>query len=324
LPRETPEETLRSLADRRGFRIGVAAGAQLLKTDLRYAGLVARQFNALTPENGMKWEALQPRRDRFTFDSADSIVEFAENRDMDLRGHPLVWHRQLPAWLTRRQWSREELIDILRNHIVTVAGRYRGRVWAWDVVNEAVDDSGGLRSNIWCSGIGPEYISMAFKWAHQADPGALLFYNDYGAEGLGAKSGAVYRLLVGLVRQGVPVHGVGLQMHLALNDHPPPAEIAANIDRLGSLGLRVHISEMDVRLRLPATWDRQIRQARLYGDILEVCRDADACEALVLWGVTDRFSWVPHFFPGMGDALIFDRAYQPKPAYWALYEALVR
>jgi endo-1,4-beta-xylanase len=293
-------------------------GAGLLQNDLRYAGLAARQFNLLTPETAMKFDRLQPGRDRFDFRDADRIVDFAEANGMAVHGHTLVWHRQLPDWLTRSRWSRPELIGLLEAHITTLVGRYRGRVRSWDVVNEAIDDRGKLRRSVWLDGIGPDYLTLAFSAAHRADPDALLFYNDYGAEGLGPKSDAVYDLVAKLVRQGVPIHGVGLQMHVALRDHPEPADIAANIARLSALGLRVHISEMDVRLRLPATWSDRVRQAGLYGDAMQVCLEAPRCEALVFWGVTDRFSWVPAFFPGFGEALIFDTGYQYKPAYLEL------
>ena len=136
---------------------------------------------------------------------------------------------QLPAWLTEGTWTRDELIAIIREHITTVVGHYRGRVAAWDVVNEGVGDDGSLRDTIWLRGIGPEYIDMAFRWAHEADPDALLFYNDYAGEGLGTKSDAIYALVQGLLERGVPINGVGLQMHVSLRWSPQPQDVAANM-----------------------------------------------------------------------------------------------
>jgi len=276
----------------------------------------------VTPENAMKFQPLHPGPDHYRFGDADAIVDFAQRHDMQIRGHTLVWHNQLPGWLTGRQWAREELIDILRSHITTVVGRYRGRVVAWDVLNEGVDDLGRLRETIWLQDIGPEYIEMAFRWAHEADPDALLFYNDYGGEGLGRKSDAIYRLVNDLVQRGVPIHGVGLQMHVRLDKYPKPKDVAANIERLSALGLVVHITEMDVRIQGMASDEELARQARIYGDMLAVCLDADNCKVFVLWGLTDRHSWIPNFFKGWGVGLIFDESYRPKPAYDALVDVL--
>ena len=241
---------------------------------------------------------------------------------MAVRGHTLVWHQQVPGWIENRSWSRDELMEVLREHITTVVTRYRGRIGAWDVVNEAVADNGSLRESIWLDVIGPEYIALAFQWAHEADPDARLFYNDYSAEGLGGKSDAVYALVEGLVDDGVPIHGVGLQMHVSTEFTPPAADVAANVERLGQLGMEVHITEMDVRMPIPATDSRLAQQADVYQTMLEVCLEAWNCTALVLWGFTDRYSWVPNTFDGYGSALIFDEDYEEKFAYDALIRAI--
>ena len=318
----TPALSLRSLAQARGIQIGAAVAAGPLRSEPLYAQTLAREFSMLTPENAMKFGPLHPGRERYDFSDADAIVDFAEAHDMRVRGHTLVWHNQLPPWLTAGKWTREELIEILREHIMTVVGHYRGRVVAWDVVNEAVADDGSLRDTIWLRGIGPQYIDMAFRWAHEADPDALLFYNDYGGEGRGRKSDAIYALVKDLLQRGVPIHGVGLQMHVALGWHPKPQDVAANMERLAALGLEVHITEMDVRIKSPATEEELAAQARIYRDMLEVCLSAENCKAFVLWGFTDRHSWIPQFFRGWGSGLIFDSSYQPKPAYDALMDVL--
>ena len=324
-PLETKEPggpPLRSFAEARGILIGAAVAADPLRSDALYRDTLKREFNILTTENAMKFEPIHPSRNTYSFRDADAIVSFAEASDMRVRGHTLVWHQQLPSWVTSGMFTRDEWIDILREHIFTVVERYRGQVYAWDVVNEAVDEDGSLRDTIWLRNIGPEYIDLAFRWAHEADPEVRLFYNDFGGEALGPKSDAVYNLVQDLLQRGVPIHGVGLQMHISLEDPPDPEEVRANIDRLVALGLEVHITELDVRIKLPATEEKLLEQARIYREMLEVCLSAENCTAFVMWGFTDRHSWIPWFFGGYGSALIFDDSYRPKPAYHALVDVL--
>jgi endo-1,4-beta-xylanase len=244
---------------------------------------------------------------------------------MKIRGHTLVWHNQLPSWLTGGNFTRDELISILRDHILTFVGRYRGRVWAWDVVNEAVDDSiGALRTNsFWFQRIGPDYIRLAFEYAREADPDARLYYNDYSIEGLNGKSNGVYSLVSQLKSQGVPIDGVGWQMHQINGFRTEPAH-KTNARRLADLGLELSITEMDIRINLPSTSEELNRQAAAYRDSINFCLTTPNCRALLTWGFTDRHSWIPSFFAGWGDALIYDAGYQPKPSYFALREALIQ
>jgi endo-1,4-beta-xylanase len=314
--------SLRTLAQAHGLWMGAAVAVEPLRDEDLYAETLAREFNVLTAENAMKFGPLRPDPDHYSFDAADTIVDFAEENDLQVRGHTLVWHHQLPSWLTEGTWTRDELIQILQEHITTVVGHYRGRVEAWDVINEAIADNGRLRETIWLNGIGPEYIDMAFQWAHEADPDALLFYNDYNGEGLRTKSDAIYDLVQELLKRGVPVHGVGLQMHVSLDSFPTPQDVAANMERLSALGLKVHITEMDVRIQDPATEEDLARQASVYRDMLHVCLSVQNCKAFVLWGFTDRHSWIPQFVSGWDSALIFDNSYQAKPAYTALVDEL--
>jgi len=315
-------QPLRVLAEKHGIYVGAAVGADQLRIK-EYAETLSREFNILTTENALKFERVHPERNVYSFAEADAIISFAEANGMKVRGHTLVWHNQLPEWITRGNYSREEWIRILHDHVTTVVSRYRGRVYAWDVVNEAVDEDGSLRETIWLRNIGPEYIELAFRWAHEADPEALLFYNDYGAEGMGVKSDAVYNLVKTLLEKGVPIHGVGLQMHISTEYYPAPQQVAANIKRLGDLGLEIHITEIDVRIRLPADSKSLIRQAEIYRDMLEVCLSYKKCTAFVMWGFTDRYSWIPGFFSGYGSALIFDEHYNPKPAYYYILRLLM-
>jgi endo-1,4-beta-xylanase len=314
---------LRELAAARGLYIGAAVGAGQLQCEPPYATVLAREFNMLTIENALKFGPVHPAPDRYDFSAADAIIAFAEANDMRVRGHTLVWHNQLPAWVEEGDWTRDELTKVLREHITTVVGRYRGRITAWDVVNEAIDDEGELRDTIWLRTIGPEYIDLAFRWAHEADPEALLFYNDYSCEALGCKSDAVYALVQDLLETGVPIHGVGWQMHVQMGLAPSLVDVRNNLRRLGALGVQVQITEMDVRVRNERP-DTLERQAAVYADMLQVCLDAPSCTAFVMWGFTDRHSWIPAVFEGWDHALIFDEAYAPKPAYGALQEVLAR
>ena len=312
--------SLRSLAGAQGFYMGAAVAVPPLQSNALYGATLSREYNMVVPENVMKMGPLRPSRTTFDFSAADRLVAFARANGMAVRGHNLVWHQQLPGWLTGGQFSRAELLDILQQHISTVVGHYQGQITAWDVVNEAVGDNGQLRSSPWLSGIGPEYIADAFRWAHAADPKALLFYNDYGGEGLGFKSDAIYELVRSLKAQGVPIDGVGLQMHVGI-DHPPSAAaVRANIARLGALGLQVHITEMDVQIQngsgSPAA--RLNAQAAVYRQMLSVCRETKVCTAFLTWGFSDQYSWIPDFTHHADAPLPFDSTYAPKPAYWAM------
>jgi endo-1,4-beta-xylanase len=303
--------------------VGAAVAHQPLMTEPQYAAMLAAQFNYLTPENEMKWGPIHPEPDRFNFAPADDIVDFAEAHAMRVKGHALVWHSQLPPWV--ESLSADELRAAMAEHIRAVVGRYRGRAVAWDVVNEAVTDAGGpLRDTVFLRQIGAGYIAQAFRIAHEADPDALLFYNDYGAEGLGGKSDRVFELVRNLVAQGVPIHGVGLQMHIRADVYPTPEQIRANIRRLAELGLLVTISEMDVQVRmLPG--DRAARlaaQRRVYRDVVGACVAEPGCHAVTFWGFTDAHSWIDEF-AGSDDPLLFDESLAPKPAYFGVIDALL-
>jgi endo-1,4-beta-xylanase len=322
-PAAAQEPPLREHAGRRAFYVGAAVAVRPLANDRLYRETLRREFNMVVAENAFKWDALRPARGRFDFRGADRIVDFARANRMAVRGHTLVWHRQVPRWLSEGKLTREQVVGLLRQHIHTVVGRYRGRVIAWDVVNEAVDDeSGALRADsFWHRALSPEYIELAFRFAREADPAARLYYNDYSAEGMNRKSDGVYRLLSDLKRRGVPVDGVGWQMHELSGFRVGPGQ-RENARRLAALGLELSITEMDVRMRLPAPAEEYERQAEGYASAAEFCLSEPSCKALVLWGFADKYSWVPGEFRGWGDALIYDHALRPKPAYFALRRAL--
>ncbi len=316
--------TLRSLAQARHFYVGTTVNVDALSSEPVYSATLAREFNMVTPEVSMKFSETEPQPDVYTFAKADSIVAFAQAHQMQVRGHNLVWFTDLPMWLTSGTFTRDQLIAILRDHIMTEVTRYRGQVNIWDVVNEAVGDNGALRDSIWLRGIGPQYIDMAFQWAHEANPQARLFYNDYGGEGLGRKSDAIYALVKGMLQRGVPIDGVGLQMHISLDSYPNPQDVLENMQRLTALGLEVQITEMDVKTQddpRPMA-AKMTAEAQLYGEMLHTCLSVAHCTAFVMWGFTDAHSWIPAYTGHPDYPLIFDAEYHPKPAYFALESAL--
>jgi endo-1,4-beta-xylanase len=308
-------------SSRREFYFGAAVAMSPFRNEIIYKETIQNEFNIIVAENAFKWDAVRPSRTTFNFTDTDALVNFAQANNMKIRGHTLVWHSQLPGWLTSGAFTRDEVIQILREHILTFVGRYAGVVWAWDVVNEAIDDSANLRNSFWLQKIGPEYIRLAFEFAREADPNARLYYNDYSIEGLNAKSEAVYNLVRDLKNQGAPIDGVGWQMH-QVNGFRMGMRHEKNARRLANLGLELSITEMDVRISLPTTPEKLQEQANAYRGAIYFCLRKSYCKAFLLWGFTDKYSWIPSTFPGWGDALIFDANYQPKPAYFALREIL--
>jgi endo-1,4-beta-xylanase len=317
------DRPLRAPADERGFFIGAAVAMSPFRNEPQYVDTLRREFNIIVAENAFKMDAVRPSSTTFNFTDTDALVSFAQANNMRVRGHTLVWHSQLPGWLTNGNFTRDQAIDIMRDHIFTLVGRYRGLVWSWDVVNEAINDSnGGLRTDsFWYQRIGPDYIRLAFEFARQADPDATLYYNDYSIEGMNTKSNAVYNLVSNLKNQGVPIDGVGWQMH-QINGFRIQTQHQTNARRLAALGLEISMTEMDVRISLPTTADELQQQALAYSDSINFCLTEPNCKAFVAWGFTDKYSWIPGTFSGMGDALIFNSNYQPKPAYFALLDVL--
>ena len=313
---------LRAAASQRGIIIGTAVSARALKRSHGYRTELAREFSSITPENAMKWEVTEPRRGHFEFGDADRIVAFAGDHNMRVRGHVLMWHQQNPGWLTGGNFTRSQLVSILREHIFKLVGRYRGHVASWDVINEVMGDDGHLRKTFWLQRLGPQYIDLAFRFAHEADPAATLYYNEIGAEGLGPKSDAMYAGVKALLARGVPIGGIGFETHLTLDG--PPADFQKNMERFAKLGLQIAVTEADVRVRLPATPAKLAVQGDAFRDALDDCRAVEACRTFTVWGFTDRYSWIPDNQPGYGAATILDRALNPKPAYFAVHDALTR
>ncbi|WP_150251834.1 endo-1,4-beta-xylanase [Nocardiopsis deserti] len=296
-------------------------------SDRQYRRILAREFSSVSPENQMKWEYIHPARGEYAFGTADRIVDFAERHGQDVRGHTLLWHSQNPGWLEEGDFTDEELREILHDHITTVVGRYEGRISQWDVANEIFDESGELRTedNIWIRELGPGIIADAFRWAHEADPSAELYFNDYGVEDVNAKSDAYHALVQELLADGVPVHGFSAQVHLSMR-YGFPSGLQENLQRFDDLGLGTALTEVDVRMAVPEdgepTGEQLERQADYYGQALEACLGVEGCDSFTIWGFTDRYSWVPVFFEGEGAATVMDGDFDRKPAYFTLRSLL--
>jgi len=322
-PAANEPDPLRAAAGAAGKLVGTAVQSAFLN-DSRYAAVFARHFDYVTAEYEMKWDPIERTRGSEDFSGGDAIAAFAAARGMRVKGHALVWHQAVPSWVGGL--SADDLRTEVERHIRSVASHYRGRVLAWDVVNEAIDDATlGLRDSTFRQKLGDRYIADAFRIAHDADPQALLFYNDYGGEALGGKSDAIFALVKGLVDQGVPIDGVGLQMHVRAGAPPDEAGVAANMRRIAALGLRVNISEMDVRVgdiggATPANLDRQ---RSVYRSLVAVCVAEPACHAATFWGFTDAHSWIYAAY-GADAPLLFDAQYAPKPAFSGVLDALMR
>lgn len=319
--------SLRALASTQKRHVGVALATWHF-SEPHYQEVAAAQFNSLTPENEMKWESVEPQPGQFSFRAGDALVSFAEQHQMRVRGHTLVWHNQVASWVKRL--SGDQLHSAMINHVTASVEHWKGRIAQWDVVNEAIGDDGALRQNSPFTALGPGYIADAFRAAHAADPSAELVYNDYETEGdSGAKSDGMYRLVKELKESGVPIHGVGFQMHVDPRNWPSADSIQRNLERFAALGLFVELTEMDIAVgELPGTPEEKFtRQKQIAHEIVSACLRVPACVGITFWGLTDPQSWLsdehwgrlrgrgPHF------PLLFDANYRPKPVFDGVAQA---
>jgi endo-1,4-beta-xylanase len=331
------------------FLIGTSIDRRELSgADPRALPFIAKHFNSVTAENAMKWERIHPEPGTYYFDLADSIVDYAQNNGMAVIGHVLVWHSQTPDWVFRdslgNQLTREALLERMKDHIVTVVGHFRGKVHGWDVVNEAVDADGSLRQTPWCSIIGDDYIEMAFRYAHEADPEAELYYNDYNNEEPLKRAG-VKAIVNDLKEKGIRVDGVGIQGHWHLGS-PDFSIVDESINEYADLGMKVMITEMEINVLPTPEWlyGAEISKTAEYRDSLNpyvkelpdsvelqladryaalfrlLLRHSDSVSRVTFWGINDGYSWKNDWpIPGRTNyPLLFDRDYNPKPAYYAV------
>nr|WP_044388623.1 endo-1,4-beta-xylanase [Streptomyces cyaneogriseus] len=300
--------TLASAAAAKGRYFGTAVAANHLG-EAQYVSTLNTEFDSVTPENEMKWDAVEATRNSFNFSAADRIVSHAQSRGMKVRGHTLVWHSQLPSWVGGL--SATDLRSAMNNHINQVMGHYKGKIHSWDVVNEAFQDgsSGARRSSPFQDKLGNGFIEEAFRTARAADPAAKLCYNDYNTDGINAKSNAVYNMVKDFKARGVPIDCVGFQSHFN-SASPVPSDYQANLQRFADLGVEVQITELDIE-------GSGTSQATSYGNVVKACLAVTRCTGITVWGITDKYSW-----RASGTPLLFDSNYNKKPAYTAVLSAL--
>ncbi len=333
------------------FLVGAALNeAEFTGQNANAVALIKSQFNTISPENVLKWESIHPRRDQYNFGPADQYVEFGQKNGMFVVGHNLIWHQQTPKWVFQDNKSgpvdRETLLARMHDHIFTVVGRYKGKIGGWDVVNEALNEDGTLRKSPWEKIIGEDYLLKAYQFAHEADPQAELYYNDYSLENTPKRNGAV-ALIKKLQVQGVHITGVGLQGHYKM-DWPSPAQVDETIDTFARLGVKVMITELDLDVLPPATGSQaaevslnfalqaklnpytnglpdavQQQLAKRYADLFRVfVKHKDSVSRVTLWGVTDADSWLNNW-PVRGRTaypLLFNRDGVPKLAFDAVIQ----
>lgn len=323
-----------------GMAIGVAINQrQFTGADTAAVDLITKQFNQISPENALKFQPTHPAADRYTFDAADQYVQFGLEHHMQVVGHNLVWHSQTGAWVFQGEngqpADRETLLARMRDHIHTVVGRYKGKIHGWDVVNEAIDEDGSMRKSPWQTGIGDDYIAKAFEFAHEADPDAELYYNDFNLE-KPAKRAGVIKLVRDLQARKLRIDGIGNQAHWRL-DTPSIGDIETALEELHATGLKVMYTELDINLLPntprgadPATAnpyanglpdEMQQQLARRYADVFRVfLKHRDAVSRVTFWGLSDADSWLNR--GRMNYPLLWDRQRQPKPAFQAVVDVL--
>jgi endo-1,4-beta-xylanase len=328
--------SLRAHAEARGVLVGAAVVPERLTAEPAYGGLVAAQMNLLVAENAMKWAALRPAADKFDFRGADELLAFAAEHQQKVRGHNLCWHESIPSWFAGTV-TKDNAQQFLVQHIQTVAGRYAGKLHSWDVVNEAIDTKSGrpdgLRKSPWLELIGPDYLELAFHTARQADPSALLTYNDYGIELDTAeqreKRAQVLMLVRRMKARGVPIDAVGVQSHLSVTDSYPGAGLQEFVRELAKMQLQVFVTELDINERKldGSVAERDAAIARLYKKYVTMMLAEPNVKAVLTWGITDKYTWLnaPKYARADGKPqrdLPFDSDYQPTPAFFAYRDAI--
>ncbi len=318
------------------FTIGVAVSPRSLKTN--EAELILQQFGSITPENAMKMGPIHPKENEYFWNDADSIVAFAQKNNRKIRGHNLCWHNQAPRWIFTNAAgdtvNKEVLLQRLKDHITTVVNRYKGKIYAWDVVNEAISDKPDeyLRNSPWLRICGEDFIAKAFEYAHAADPDALLFYNDYN-EINPVKREKIFKLIKTLKEKGIPIHGIGLQGHWAINE-PSEDELNKTLKRFSELGLKIQITELDISVynkehnsreakpedqNTEFTPEKEMKQIEMYKRCFTLFEKyKKTISGVTFWNISDRSSWLDNFpVRGRKDyPLLFDKNGKPKQAFW--------
>ncbi|MDQ8005338.1 MAG: endo-1,4-beta-xylanase [Pedobacter sp.] len=312
------------------FKFGAAVNNNILRTRAAYRDVVIKEFNSLTSENAMKFAQLHPGENTYTWSEADYLVDFAQTHGKRVHGHTLIWHKNPPAWVQNFQGDAAAWDNLMKTHIQTVMSRYKGKVASWDVVNEAIaNEGGGYRTeSIWYQKLGPEFIEKAFIYAHQADPDALLFYNDYGHEYGPTKRTAILNLVSNLRAKGVPIHGIGMQFHTRYTQSN--TNLAAAINTAAATGLQVHIAELDIALNPDGIQDLTYssglaeQHKAKYEFIVRTYNAIPKNQqfGITTWNVGDSDSWIPSEYKRPDWPLPFDNNYQRKAAYQGILDGV--
>lgn len=307
------------------YHIGVAVKTSLLFNDSIYRNVVLSEFNSLTAENTMKMPYLSVSKDTYNWDEADSLVDFATLHNLRVHGHTLIWHNSIPKWMKEYQTDKEGWKKIMKDYINNVMSHWKGKITSWDVVNEAIGDDGKLKPGFWLEKIGPDFVELAFKYAHEADPNALLFYNDYGHEYSKIRLEGINALLMSLKEKGVPVHGTGLQMHTSVSRNS--GDLRNAIIESAKTGLLVHVSELDIAVNREKDKDFIVTdslivvQKNMYKEVALAMKDIPAKQSygITFWGVGDNDSFM-YSEEHQEQPLLFDSSYRRKKTYEGVVE----
>ncbi|KAF7863916.1 hypothetical protein EAF04_006881 [Stromatinia cepivora] len=316
---------LNTLAKAAGLKYFGSATDNGELSDTRYTAILSNtsQFGQITPGNTQKWQYTEPTQNTFSYTKGDVVVGFAEKNDQMLRCHNLCWYNQLPSWVTSGTWTNATLIAVLKNHIKNEVTYYKGKCYAWDVVNEAFNDDGTYRSFVFYNTIGPEYIPIAFETAALYDPNVKLYYNDYNIESSGAKATAAINLVKSLKARGIKIDGIGLQGHFIVGKTPSESALATTLRSFTALNVEVAYTELDVRFSsLPPTAAGLAQQGVDYANTVNACLSVSGCVGVTVWDFTDKYSWIPSTFSGQGDACLWYADYTLHPAYHNVVAAL--
>ncbi|KAJ3538434.1 hypothetical protein NMY22_g5167 [Coprinellus aureogranulatus] len=288
--------------------------------DGTYTSIANSEFGAVTAEYSFKWNHTEPNRGAYTFTNADAVSNWATSRGKFIRGHTLVWHQSLPTWVTSIT-DKATLTQIVKDHITTVVGRYKGKVYAWDVVNELFEEDGHFRNSHWFKHLGESFIDTAFQTARAADPSAKLYINEYNLDYAGPKINALLALVNRLKSRGVPIDGIGSQAHLTLGN---VGGVPGQLKRIADTGLEVAITELDIRIPVgESNIASKLKQQRQdYETVVNACLQTAKCVGISAWGITDKYSWVPSTIAGYDKPNMWDNNYNKKEAYTGVDQVL--
>ncbi|KIN03654.1 carbohydrate-binding module family 1 protein [Oidiodendron maius Zn] len=316
---------LNTLAKAKGLKYFGSATDNSELSDTTYVDILKNtsNFGQITPGNTQKWMYVEPSEGTFDFTQGDVITSFAEGNGQMLRCHNLVWYNELPSWVTSGTWTNATLISALKTHIQGEVTHYKGQCYCWDVVNEALNDDGTWRSDVFYNTIGTEYVPIAFETAALYDPNVKLYYNDYNIEYSGAKATAAQNIVKSLQARGIKIDGVGLQGHFIVGETPTLSAQTSNLESFTALGVEVAYTEVDIRFTsLPPSTSGYTQQATDYVNTVSACLATTDCVGITLWDFTDKYSWIPSTFSGQGDACLWNADFSTKPAYTSVISLL--